>query len=432
MRGVIMGPGAAAAHVVATPVPPLVEAGIAAGLAATLTLGLSLAVARFCVWRGWLDQPEARRIHTRPVPRLGGIAIFVAFVICSLIFFRPQGGHELEVFAGLIAGSALLVAVMAYDDVRGLPPWVKLGAQTLAALVVMFPGAEGTLIAVIHNPLVAAPTVLPLWVAVPFTWFWVVGMMNTVNWLDGSDGLAGGVVAIAAAVMAIISGVLGQPGPALLCAILAGAVIGFLPLNWHPARLFMGDSGAMFLGLALAVLANFGGAKLATMLLLMALPILDTARVILRRARHRRSPLRFDRSHLHHRLLASGFTQRQVALLFYGITAAFGALTILGAALHPSLAGIPLRAWMVSWAHVATTALPPLVALALVGGVLAGVRALVARRRAGLAAPGRGEAPSAMRELPPALEEPLPALEARARVMVHAASAPKRGIPLPT
>ncbi|HEY7782321.1 MAG TPA: MraY family glycosyltransferase [Ktedonobacterales bacterium] len=423
MRGVIMGPGAAAGHVLANPMPPLVEAGIAAGLAATLTLGLSLAVARFCVWRGWLDQPEPRRVHTRPVPRLGGIAIFVAFLTVALIFFRPNGAADARVFAGLIAAGVLVVAAMAYDDVRGMPPWAKLGTQTLAALVVMFPGAEGTLIAVIHNPLVAADqgrAFLPLWVAVPFTWFWVVGMMNTVNWLDGSDGLAGGVVAIAATVMAVISAVLGQPGPALLCAILAGAVIGFLPLNWHPARIFMGDSGAMFLGLALAVLANFGGAKLATMLLLMALPILDTARVIARRARHGHSPLRFDRSHLHHRLLAGGFTQRQIALLFYGITAAFGGLTILGAYLQVHLAGWSPLAWV----------LPPL-GLALASAALAVVLLVAPRYRAWLAARGRATSASAL-ETP---EDATPLSTSHTHdhaVPVGTAAIARHQVPLPT
>jgi UDP-GlcNAc:undecaprenyl-phosphate GlcNAc-1-phosphate transferase len=359
------------------------------GLAAALTFLLSLGVARFCKSRGWLDLPAPRRVHARPVPRLGGVAIFLSFVIVSLLLFRPRDSHEAHVYLGLLLAAVLVVAVMAYDDVRGLPPLPRLGVQTVAALIVMFPGAQGTVIEVLHNPLVAvnhSRTFLPLWVAVTFTWFWVVGMMNTVNWMDGTDGLAGGVVTIAGTVMAAISWMLGQPGPALLCAVLAGATLGFLPLNWHPARLFMGDSGAMFLGLSLAVLSNVGGAKLATMLLLLGVPILDTARVIVRRVRQGRSPLHFDRAHLHHRLLAGGFTQRQIALLFYVVTAAFGSLTIAAAYLEIHLHIWSLHTHLLPWLDVASSELPTLVGLALVGATLGGILLLALRRRAYLKA----------------------------------------------
>ena len=369
----------------ASPLAPLVGAG----LAALLTFGLCLGVMRVCQRRGWLDRPEPRRVHGHPIPRLGGIAIFLSFTVVSLALFRPRSPHEWHVYVGLLAAAVVIVAVMAYDDVRGLPPLPRLGVQTVAALIAIYPGAEGTLIQVIHNPLLASDhsrTFLALWIAIPFTWFWLTGMMNTVNWMDGTDGLAGGVVAIAACVMAAISWMLGQHGPALLCAILAGATLGFLPLNWHPARLFMGDSGAMFLGLALAILADVGGAKLATMLLLLGVPILDVARVILRRVRQGRSPLRFDRAHLHHRLLAGGFSQRQIALLFYVITALFGGLTILAAYLQVHLAGWPLRIHLWPGLDIAASDLPTIVGLGLVGAITAGVLLLALRRRAYLAA----------------------------------------------
>ncbi len=221
----------------------------------------------------------------------------------------------------------------------------------------------------IHNPLVEVngqQTFLPLVIAVPFTWFWIVGMMNTINWVDGVDGLAGGVVTITAVVMAAISWMLGQHGAALLCAVLAGATLGFLPLNWHPARLFMGDSGAMFLGLALAVLANVGGAKLAMMLLLLGLPILDTARVIVRRVRAHRSPLQFDDSHVHYRLLARGFSQWQIVLFFYAVTACFGGLTMLAAYLEVHASQRRVHLHLLPWLNVAVSELPTLAGLALV------------------------------------------------------------------
>ena len=316
---------------------PLPAALIGFVAAFALCVALCWLIARFC-WRwGVLDHPGPRRIHSAPAPRLGGLAVFGAFVTVSFALYRPANTYERHVYAGLLIASILVVGVMAYDDVRGLPPLPRLCAQCAAALIVMFPAGHGALIEVLHNPLTASHhgrTFLGIWLAVPFTLFWIVGMMNTINWVDGVDGLAGGLVTIAALVMAVISWLLGQHTTALLCAILAGAVLGFLVLNWHPARLFMGDCGAMFLGLALAVLSNVGGAKLATMLLLLALPILDAARVVVRRVREGHSPLRADRSHLHHRLLAGGFSQRQVALLFYAVTVTFGGVTILATALQ--------------------------------------------------------------------------------------------------
>src|SRR5579863_6917979 len=167
---------------------------VGALLAAALTYALSVVVMRVCVRHGWLDRPSPRRVHTRPVPRLGGIAIFVAFLAVSCVLYWPRDAYEAYVYIGLLLAAVVIVAVMAWDDLRGLPVGLRLGVQTLAALIAMFPGAHGTLIEVLHNPLAFSAghshIVLGLWVAVPFTWFWLVGMMNTVNWMDGTDGLA--------------------------------------------------------------------------------------------------------------------------------------------------------------------------------------------------------------------------------------------------
>jgi len=386
--------------------PALAMVSLGFALAAALSLVLSLAVTRLCHRLNLLDWPEPRRMHTRPVPRLGGIAIFLAFVGVSLLLFRPVNDYESHVYFGLLAAAALVVAVMAYDDLRGLPPLPRLGIQTLAALIAIVPAGHGTLIEVLHNPLLPGnqQTVLPLWVAVPFTWFWIVGMMNTINWVDGLDGLAGGVVAITALVMAAISWLLGQHTTALLCAVLAGATLGFLPLNLHPARLFMGDCGAMFLGLALAVLANVGGAKLATMLLLLGLPIADTARVILRRVRVGRSPLRFDRSHLHYRLLEGGLSQRQIVLLFYAVTALFGGVTLLAAYLQTASGVWQLFLHPFPWLSVAVGELPVLLGLALLAAVILAVWRLAGRRRRMSRSPsGRWRAP-----VPPSLPPATP------------------------
>jgi UDP-GlcNAc:undecaprenyl-phosphate GlcNAc-1-phosphate transferase len=362
----------------------LVAVALAFALAAALACTLSLAVARLCRQLGLLDRPEPRRLHERPTPRLGGLAIFFAFLITALLLYRPADEHERAVFAGLLAASAVIVVVMAIDDLVGLPPLLRLGVQTVAALLAMFPAAHGTLIEVLHNPLLGAgnaQTALPLLVAVPFTWFWIVGMMNTINWVDGLDGLAGGIVAITALVMAAISWLLGQHTVALLCAMLAGACAGFLPLNLHPARLFMGDCGAMFLGLALAVLANVGGAKLATMLLLLGLPIADAARVLLRRLREGRSPLRFDRTHLHHRLLDGGLSQGRIVLLFYGVTALFGGVTLIAAYLQTVAGAWTATLRPLPWLTLAADELPVLLGVILLAALLTLIWRRAAARR---------------------------------------------------
>jgi len=372
------------------PATPWVALALAFVVATLIGWRLSVLVARASRRYGLLDMPNGRHAHTQAAPRLGGVAIFLAFTLVALLLYQPFTPYETHVALGLFAASALTVGVMAIDDVRGLKPWPRLLAQTVAALLVMIPGAHGMIIEVIHNPLAAgmdAIVPLPGWIALPFTWFWIIGMMNTINWVDGVDGLAGGVVTIAALVMATVSWMLGQTSVALLCAALAGATLGFLLLNWRPGALFMGDSGAMFLGLALATLAGVGGAKLATMLLLLGLPILDAARVILRRLRRGQTPMRADRSHLHYRLLATGLSQRQVALLFYAITGGFGAVTILAAYLQAHAWSWSAFFALTPWLNVATTEAPTLIGLALVPTVTLSVWALIWRRRARMAPP---------------------------------------------
>lgn len=402
-------------------------------LATALGWGLSVVVARVCRRLGLLDQPSGRHAHARPAPRLGGIAIFAAFALVAALLYRPAALYEGRIAVGLFAAAALTVAVMAVDDLRGLPAWPRLLAQALAAALVMFPGAQGLVIAVIHNPLASGASAivpLPLWLALPFTAFWIIGMMNTINWVDGVDGLAGGVVTIAAVVMATIAWLLGQHTVALLCALLAGATLGFLLLNWRPGALFMGDSGAMFLGLALATLAGMGGAKLATMLLLLGLPILDAAWVFIRRLRRGRTPLRADRSHLHYRLLASGMSQRQVALIFYIITGAFGAVTILAAYLQAHSWRWTAIFQLTPWLNVAETETPTLIGLALVPAVTLAIWALVWRRRARstpAAQPAAAEATLSATEPPHAPMPPPPQA-----MPASEASAPRRDVALPS
>jgi UDP-GlcNAc:undecaprenyl-phosphate/decaprenyl-phosphate GlcNAc-1-phosphate transferase len=374
----------------ATSQPTLLTLAVVFGLAAILGALFCWLVLIICTRWHIMSQPKRHHIHGHPVPRLGGVGIFLAFFLVSALFFRPVNDYEKHVYVGLIAASVLTVIIMAYDDIRGLAPMPRLIIQTVAALIAMFPaGYHGTLIEVLHNPLLTnnqGQVPLGLWLAIPFTWFWIVGMMNTINWIDGVDGLAGGVVTITALVMAAISWLLGQPAAALLCAALAGATLGFLPLNWHPARLFMGDSGAMFLGLSLAILANVGGAKLATMLLLLGLPILDTARVIVLRLRLGHSPLHFDLTHLHHRLLIGGLSQQRIVLLFYSMTGCFGAIAICAAFLQTRVGLWSVRLHIWKNFYLSVSELPTLagLGLALVITQIIWRYAAYRRRRSGL------------------------------------------------
>src|SRR5713226_2157819 len=332
--------------------PDAITLLIGGACAFVLAYGLTFLVRAFCYKVGWLDKPAARRVHIKAVPRLGGIAMFLAFVIASLLFYTPGPKNEIVIYWLLIAAALLMVLVHAYDDILGLKPWPKLLAQTLAVIIILGPWGmrfQGVLLFTFNNPFgnaIAHPG-LPWYqqptlflivhnqdiqlLAIPailFTWFWTVGMMNTVNLIDGLDGLAAGVVAITALFITIISLTLQQYSIAILSAIFTGAVLGFLPHNWNPAKIFMGDSGAMFLGLGLAVLSIMGGAKLALAFTVLGVPILDVAVVMINRIRRGQSPLHYDKTHLHYRLMATGLSTRQICYVFYGLTFMFGLLAL--------------------------------------------------------------------------------------------------------
>jgi UDP-N-acetylmuramyl pentapeptide phosphotransferase/UDP-N-acetylglucosamine-1-phosphate transferase len=293
---------------------------------------------------GLIDQPGKDRVNTRPLPRIGGVALYLAFLVgLGLTFVLPVDRqfdpYEAARLALLVIGASNVFVVMLADDAVDLPPRVKLVWQIVAAMLVVLPAVwgerQGIIISDFRAPVVGT-ILLPLWVAevaVLFTIFWIVGMMNTINWVDGLDGLAGGVTFIACAVL--FAHTYFQPAEsrqftiALLPLLLAGCVAGFLPYNWHPARMIMGDSGAMFLGFALAGISVIGGAKLATTMLALAIPILDVAWLIVARLVRGQSPLQRDARHLHHRLYELGLSQRQVVLIYYGLCAGFGALALL-------------------------------------------------------------------------------------------------------
>ncbi len=297
---------------------------IAIGAALVVTPGVIL----FAAKTGAMDAPDARKVHKKPIPRIGGIGIYIAFmagmlVVMSMNVLTEEVSHEL---IGLLFGGSLIVLLGIIDDYKNLPAKVKLVGQIIAAtvLVVVF----DVRIDFITDPF--GDYLFLEFMAIPATIFWIVGLTNTVNLIDGLDGLAAGVSTIACITIFLVALQQDIMLVAVLTAALAGAAMGFLYYNFNPARIFMGDSGSMFLGYMLAGISIIGAVKCAATIALivpilaLGLPILDTAFAIVRRYRGGVPIFKPDKGHLHHRLLDLGFTQRQAVLLMYVISALLG------------------------------------------------------------------------------------------------------------
>jgi UDP-GlcNAc:undecaprenyl-phosphate/decaprenyl-phosphate GlcNAc-1-phosphate transferase len=271
---------------------------------------------------GVVDSPGGRRLNRLPVPRLGGVALFLGVFVPSLAFLHV--GRENR---GLLLGAAVAVTVGAVDDFRGLRWFEKLAGQVGAAAV---PTAFGVWVNRFTFPFIGIHQ-LPGWAGIPLTVLWIVAIMNMVNFLDGMDGLAAGVAGIAGLTFAVIALSLGKPDAAILSAIVFGACLGFLRHNFYPARIFMGDSGALLLGYILAAVAVQGLLKTAATvalffpLLVLAVPIVDTTFVVARRIKHGESPFVGDQAHLHYRFLRRGFSQPRAALTIWGWCASLAA-----------------------------------------------------------------------------------------------------------
>ncbi len=265
---------------------------------------------------GFIDKPRPGELQKKPIARTGGYAIFAAFIIAlavSLVVF-PRFADEYLKLLGLVLGGLVILPVAYIDDAKRLGPLPQLAAQVAVAVIAM---SFGLILDNIANPFGGIIS-FPLFIAVPITLFWYVGMINTLNFIDTMDGLAGGVTTIAAVILFVRAVDLGQYSIAVLVLALAGACLGFLPYNVYRAKVFMGTSGSMFLGYALAVLAIIGGAKLATIIMVLGIPILDTALVIARRVLAGRSPFKGgDSAHLPHRMLAIGLPQPVIILILY-------------------------------------------------------------------------------------------------------------------
>ncbi len=300
---------------------------------------------------GALDAPNARKVHKKPIPRIGGLGIYAGF-LAAMVFVAanykmdPEMVHETF---GLVVSGSLIVALGLVDDYKNLPAKVKLLGQICAAAVLV-------LVFDVRIDFVTDPfgdyfyfDNLPVpYLAVPLTMFWLVGLTNTVNLIDGLDGLAAGVASIASFTILLVALEQNFILVAVSTAALAGAAVGFLKYNFHPAQIFMGDTGSMFLGFMLAGISVTGAVKsVATIALIvpifaLGLPILDTTFAIVRRLRGGVPIFKPDKGHLHHRLLSVGFTQRQAVLLMYVISALFGLSAIALTAVSSQIAVVIL------------------------------------------------------------------------------------------
>ncbi|WP_417084615.1 glycosyltransferase family 4 protein [Megasphaera sp.] len=286
---------------------------------------LTPGVKKVAIKVGAVDRPNARKVHTHVIPRLGGLAIYIGFM-AAVLFCVPLH-HEL---IGMLLGCTAIVAIGIWDDICNIPARVKLVGQIAAACI---PVAFGIQIEWLTNPF-GDILVLPEVIAVPLTIFWIIGFTNTVNLIDGLDGLAAGVAFIASISMFLLAVNLNQFLPALIIVSMAGAALGFLQYNFNPAKIFMGDTGSMLLGYTLAVSAVLGLVKTAATVALvvpiiaLGLPILDTTFAIIRRRMSGVPIFQPDKGHLHHRLLALGMTQKQAVLIMYFVSMILGIVAL--------------------------------------------------------------------------------------------------------
>lgn len=310
-----------------------------AAIAFVVSLGLTRGAMALALRRSWLDQVGERRVSTRRLPRIGGVGVAAGTLVAlAATFVMPaeRFAVERDRVALLMVASALLFAVMLVDDLRGLGAIQKLTLQVAAAVVVTLPRMDdvdrGIVIERFNAPGLGQVS-LPVWAAIGFSLFWMVGMMNTVNLIDGLDGLAGSLTLVACAILFAHTYFWPRGDPqftiSLIPAALGGATLGFLVYNWHPARIILGDAGAYYVGFTLAVGSIIGGAKIATALLALGLPILDVAWVVVYRLRTGRSPIAADRGHLHHRLLDLGLGQARIVLLVSATSLLFGMSSLL-------------------------------------------------------------------------------------------------------
>lgn len=289
-------------------------------------------VKAFAVQVGAIDIPDKKRhIHEHPIPRMGGLAIFIGFILSVLLF-----ANITTQVRGILFGAILIAVVGALDDVLNLNAWLKFGVQIIAAVVAVL---SGIIINVVSNPLlITSEQALTIGIlAVPVTILWIVGVTNSVNLIDGLDGLACGVSAIASLSMLVVSMLVSTSNSnvATILAALCGACLGFIPYNLNPAKIFMGDTGALLLGYILATASVIGMFKFYAIVtfilpvLALAVPLSDTAFAFTRRILKGQSPFHADRGHFHHKLIDMGLNQKQAVAVLYAISAILGLAAVL-------------------------------------------------------------------------------------------------------
>ncbi|WP_409967299.1 MraY family glycosyltransferase [Bengtsoniella intestinalis] len=299
--------------------------GLALVVAGVISFAMSPLVKSFAYKVGAIDVPkDARRMHKTPIPRLGGLAIFLGFMVSILLF-----ADMTDQLKGILLGAVVIVILGVVDDITPLPAKLKFCVQILAALI---PAFHGVVVQAVTNPNLFSPN--PYWVlgglSIPMTVIWIVAITNAVNLIDGLDGLAIGVSAISATTVLVIALLVSEGQVAILMAALVGACVGFMPYNLNPAKMFMGDTGATFLGFILACISIQGLFKFyavisfAVPFLILGLPIFDTAFAMTRRILKGQSPMVADRGHIHHRLIDMGLNQKQAVATLYVISAILG------------------------------------------------------------------------------------------------------------
>ncbi len=299
-------------------------------ISAFISLMITPLVKKFAFKINALDIPkDSRKIHKKPIPLLGGLAIYIAFLAGTFFQEGPLRFWE----KGILLGATVIIIGGIIDDIKDLRPWQKLIFQLVASFCVI---SHGVYIKNITNPFGTGDSFFSIGIfSIPFTLLWIIGVTNALNLIDGLDGLAAGVGFISSITIFVIAIMADQGYVASLTAILAGSILGFLPYNFNPASIFMGDTGSQLLGFLLSVISIQGAIKSAATfaivvpILALGLPIYDTLFAMIRRKINGKPIMQADRGHLHHRLLDLGLSQKQVVLIMYFISACLGAIAIL-------------------------------------------------------------------------------------------------------
>lgn len=290
-----------------------------------ISFAMTPIVKTFAIKIGAMDIPkDDRRMHDHPIPRMGGLAIFMGFLLTVVLF-----ADLTKQLQGILIGTIIITVLGAIDDMVGLKPLAKILGQLLAAGVAV---SNGVLIQLFMNPNIFSGNeyIFLEGLSLPITILWIVGVTNAVNLIDGLDGLACGVSTIASLTMFVVALLVSEGNVAVVLAALMGACLGFLPYNMNPAKIFMGDTGALLLGYVLATTSAVGMFKFYAVVtflvpvLALALPLLDTIFAFFRRILHGHSPFTADRGHFHHRLVDMGLSQKQAVAVMYAISALLG------------------------------------------------------------------------------------------------------------